>query len=166
MSLKIFEKPGDTPIQFVDRFQGNIELYIKREDLIHPLVSGNKWRKLKYNLIEAHSRGYNKLVTFGGAFSNHILATAAAGAACGFETVGIIRGEIIQPLNPTLEQATDLGMKLVSVTREEYRRKSDPEFQEKLKQQVGDGYLIPEGGTNVMAGEGCAEITAGGGRCL
>lgn len=161
MSLKIFETPGDTPVQFVDRFPGNIELYIKREDLIHPLVSGNKWRKLKYNLMEAHSLGYNKLVTFGGAFSNHILATAAAGAACGFKTVGIIRGEIVRPLNPTLEQAANLGMTLVAVTREEYRRKSDPKFQEKLKQQIGNAYLIPEGGTNVLAVKGCAEITAG-----
>ena len=158
--MKIFEQPGDTPVQYIDRYPGNITLYLKREDLIHPLVSGNKWRKLKYNLIDARSRGYNMVITFGGAFSNHIYATAAAGAACGLETVGIIRGEISEPLNSTLKQASEWGMKLIAVTREEYRKRSDPDYQAQLKEQFGKSYLIPEGGTNVLALKGCAEITA------
>jgi len=159
--LKIFEHPGQTPVQLIDRYEGNIELFMKREDLIHPLVSGNKWRKLKYNMIEAHTLGYNRIITFGGAFSNHVHATAAAGPACGLETIGIIRGDIVEPLNPTLRQASEWGMKLVAVTREEYRMRSDPEFQAELKKRFGNCYLIPEGGTNVLALKGCAEITIG-----
>ena len=159
MSLKIFDHPGAAPVQFIGCFEDNIQLYIKREDLIHSVVSGNKWRKLKYNLIEARSQGCKKIITFGGAFSNHIHATAAAGAACGFETIGMIRGEIVKPLNPTLKQASEWGMQLLPVSRSEYRMKSDPEFLEQLKRRFGDYYLIPEGGTNLLALKGCAEMT-------
>ena len=100
------------PIEFVDNFPDNIKLYIKREDLIHPFISGNKWRKLKYNLIDAYHNGNSSILTFGGAFSNHIFATAAAGSACGMDTIGIIRGEIPEPLNPTLTQAAAWGIEV------------------------------------------------------
>ena len=158
MSLAIFDNPGETPIQFVECFPDNIKLYIKREDLIHPLVSGNKWRKLKYNMIETGKRGCSSILTFGGAFSNHIHATAAAGAACGIKTIGVIRGEIVEPLNLTLKQASEWGMKLVSVSRQEFKRKTDPDFLSDLESKYGKFYLIPEGGTNTLALKGCAEM--------
>ena len=158
MSLEIFDNPGETPIEFVDNFPDNIKLYIKREDIIHPLISGNKWRKLKYNLIDAHHNGYSRILTFGGAFSNHIFAAAAAGAACEIDTIGIIRGEILEPLNPTLTQAAAWGMKLVSVTRQEFKRKTDHEFLSVLKEIYGEFYLIPEGGSNTLALKGSAEM--------
>src|SRR5690606_32738092 len=89
-----------------------IRLLIKREDLIHPEISGNKWRKLKYNLLKAKDEGYTRIVTFGGAYSNHIYATAAASYEFGFESIGIIRGEETLPLNHTLGFASKKGMKL------------------------------------------------------
>ncbi len=159
MPLKIFDNAAATPIQLIDYFDDNIALYIKREDLIHPLVSGNKWRKLKYNLLEARRSGYDRIITFGGAFSNHIHATAAAASLGGFKSTGVIRGEIVQPLNPTLQQAVDWGMELVPIDRERYRKKTDHRFLERLKSQVGDGYIIPEGGTNLLAIKGCREMT-------
>ena len=87
----------------------NIQLYILREDLTHPEISGNKWRKLKYNIIEAQEKGFDTILTFGGAFSNHIAATAAAGKKYGLKTIGIIRGEEHLPLNPTLLLAQKHG---------------------------------------------------------
>lgn len=135
-----------------------VELLIKREDLNHPIISGNKWRKLKYNLLEAKKQGYSKLLTFGGAFSNHIYATAGAGKEFGFETIGIIRGEEHLPLNPTLSFAIASGMHLEYMDRATYRSKSAPEVINLLKQQFGDFYLIPEGGTNSLAIQGCEEI--------
>ena len=86
-------------------------IYMLRLDMIHPTVNGNKWFKLKYNLIEARNKGYDTLLTFGGAYSNHIHATAAAGKIFGFNTIGIIRGEEHLPLNPTLRFAEEQGMK-------------------------------------------------------
>ena len=106
----------------------SISLHIKREDLLHPIISGNKFRKLKYNLEEAKNKGFKKLLTFGGAFSNHILAVAAAGKEFGFETTGIIRGDELHDKiaeNPTLKQAQELGMDFLFVTREEYRNKEE-----------------------------------------
>ena len=85
------EKSQNQKIEMV--FPNGIELYIKREDLLHPIISGNKFRKLKYNLEEAKKLGFKKILTFGGAFSNHIVAVAGAGVAFGFETIGVIRGE-------------------------------------------------------------------------
>ncbi len=131
---------------------------IKREDLNHPVISGNKWRKLKYNLQEAKKLGHRKLLTFGGAYSNHIYATAGAGKEFDFETIGVIRGEEHLPLNPTLSFAKEAGMHLHYMDRTTYRRKSEPEVIKLLKQQYGDFYLIPDGGTNALAIEGCQEI--------
>lgn len=138
-----------------------ISLYIKREDLLHPYVSGNKLRKLKYNLLQAKNENKQTLLTFGGAFSNHILAVAAAGKEQGFETIGIIRGEELQDKiseNPTLQKAQDFGMVFEFVGREIYREKNNPEFIQQLAEKFGDFYLIPEGGTNDLAVKGCEEI--------
>ena len=137
----------------------NIQLYVLREDLIHPTISGNKWRKLFYNLQEAKHQGKNQLLTFGGAFSNHIAATAAAGKQFGFKTIGIIRGEEHLPLNPTLQLAYENGMQFHYVDRTFYREKKyDVLFLETLKEQYGDFYLVPEGGSNAFAVKGCTEI--------
>ena len=139
----------------------NITLFIKREDLLHPEMSGNKIRKLKYNLIQAKKENKNTLLTFGGAFSNHILAVAAAGKERGFKTIGIIRGEELREKieqNQTLQKVQKFGMFLEFVTRQEYRVKNNPEFIMELGTKFGDFYLIPEGGTNELAIKGCEEI--------
>ncbi len=133
-------------------------IYIKREDKFHPAISGNKWRKLKYNLIEAKKQRKKILLTFGGAYSNHIYATAAAGKLFGFRTIGLIRGEEHLPLNPTLTFAKNNGMKIHYVSRSEYRRRYDSGFIEEVYEKFGDVYLIPEGGTNLLALKGAAEI--------
>ncbi len=138
-----------------------IELYVKREDLLHPIISGNKFRKLKYNLLEARRLGCKRLLTFGGAFSNHIVAVAGAGKEFGFETIGIIRGEELQDKiqqNPSLLRAEQFGMQFNFVDRTQYRDKMDPDFLELLAARYGSFYLIPEGGTNELAIQGCEEI--------
>lgn len=139
----------------------SIKLFIRREDLIHPFISGNKYRKLKYNLQQAKAENQTTLLTFGGAFSNHIVATAYAGKEHGFKTIGVIRGEELASKineNPTLKFAQDCGMKFVFVTRENYRLKESEDFITELKQKLGSFYLIPEGGTNEFAIKGCEEI--------
>ena len=138
-----------------------IHLYIKREDTIHPLISGNKYRKLKYNLLEAKKQGKDNLLTFGGAFSNHIAATACAGHEQGIKTIGVIRGEELQDNwqdNPTLTLAHEHGMQFHFVSRADYRLKSEPLFIQNLKDRFGDVYVLPEGGTNDLAVKGCMEI--------
>ena len=142
-----------------------VELFIKREDLIHPYISGNKFRKLKYNLEEAKKLKKKSLLTFGGAFSNHIVATAVAGKIAGFKTFAIIRGEelglnLTKTLeeNATLRKAHESGMKFHFVSREVYRQKASFGFIEKMKNKWGDFYLIPEGGTNIFGVQGCQEI--------
>jgi 1-aminocyclopropane-1-carboxylate deaminase len=142
-------------------FPNEITLHIKREDLIHPFISGNKFRKLKYNLLQAKAERKSKLITFGGAFSNHIAAVAYAGKENNLETIGIIRGDELESKiseNPTLTFAQNCGMKFEFVTREVYRTKTTPLFIEKLKEHYGDFYLVPEGGTNSLAVKGCKEI--------
>jgi 1-aminocyclopropane-1-carboxylate deaminase len=143
----------------------NYQLFIKREDQIHPLVSGNKFRKLKYNLKEALDQKKTTLLTFGGAFSNHILATAIAGKSTGFKTIGIIRGDELGvdlektfASNSTLRNASKHGMQFDFVSRETYRNKTSIEFTEILQKKYGDFYYIPEGGTNSLAVKGCEEI--------
>lgn len=136
-----------------------IELHIKREDLLHPTISGNKWRKLKYNVIEALEHNYDTILTFGGAFSNHIAATAAAGEQFNLKTIGIIRGdELKEGDNHTLRFAKEMGMKLVFVSRDEYKMKTEPAYLESLKERFGEFYLVPEGGANMEGITGCAEI--------
>ncbi|MDD7888178.1 1-aminocyclopropane-1-carboxylate deaminase/D-cysteine desulfhydrase [Flavivirga sp. 57AJ16] len=138
-----------------------VELFIKREDEIHPFVSGNKYRKLKYNLLEAKKNGFKTLLTFGGAFSNHIAAVASAGNLLGFKTIGIIRGEELEDKifdNETLSFAKQNGMQFKFVSRRDYRDKTTEAFLAKLKEVFNDFYLIPEGGTNNLAIKGCEEI--------
>ena len=135
-----------------------VSVFIKRDDLIHPNISGNKWRKLKYNLKEAKEVGHDSLLTFGGAFSNHILAVANAGKLYGFKTIGIIRGESSYRNNPTLSSATEVGMQLEFISRNGYRRKNEASFISEISNRLGDFYLIPEGGSNCLAIKGCQEI--------
>jgi 1-aminocyclopropane-1-carboxylate deaminase len=137
-----------------------IRIWLKRDDLIHPEIPGNKWRKLKYNLVEATRQGHRSLLTFGGAYSNHIRATAAAGHYCGFSTIGIIRGEQHLPLNPSLAYAVSRGMRLKYMDRPTYRAKSAPGVIAALRQEFGSFYLLPEGGSNELAVRGCSEIPA------
>jgi 1-aminocyclopropane-1-carboxylate deaminase len=142
-------------------FPNEITLHIKREDLIHPFISGNKFRKLKYNLLQAKAEKKSKLLTFGGAFSNHIAAVAYAGKENNLETIGIIRGEELESKiseNPTLTFAQNCGMKFEFVSREDYKTKATNTFIEDLKGRYGDFYLVPEGGTNSYAVKGCEEI--------
>ena len=152
---------ADSPLQqlqspFLE--EANVLLYVKRDDLIHPQFGGNKWRKLKYNLINARENQFDTLLTFGGAWSNHIYATAAAGKYFGFKTIGIIRGEQHSPLNATLSFAKACGMQLHYITRAEYRQKNETLFIQKLKQKFGNVYILPEGGSNALAIKGCKEI--------
>ncbi|MGK0365607.1 MAG: 1-aminocyclopropane-1-carboxylate deaminase [Saprospiraceae bacterium] len=147
-----------SPLQEIPFPDGRIRLFIKRDDLLHPQISGNKWRKIKYNLHEMQRQDKKTLLTFGGAFSNHIAAAAAAGKVYGFQTIGIIRGEELDAANATLRFAEENGMHLKFISRTDYRRKGDGEFLEELKQEFGDFYMLPEGGTNCFALPGCAEI--------
>lgn len=135
-----------------------LQLFIKRDDLIHPVISGNKWRKLKYNLLQAQREQHHTLLTFGGAWSNHIHATAAAGYYYGFKTIGIIRGAAPETFSATLVDAQHWGMQLHFVNREQYRLKNTHSFITRLQQQFGDFYLLPEGGSNTLAIQGCGEI--------
>jgi len=137
-----------------------VRLYLRREDLLFPRLSGNKYRKLKFNLEEARRQGFRRLITFGGAYSNHIHATAAAGRLYGFDTLGLIRGEELQerPLNPTLEDARQAGMQLVFLSRAEYARRGSPDFQKNCLARYGPAYLLPEGGTNELAIQGLSLI--------
>jgi 1-aminocyclopropane-1-carboxylate deaminase len=138
-----------------------ISLFIKREDAIHPIISGNKYRKLKYNIQEARKKAFSTLLTFGGAYSNHIAATACVGQEYGFTTIGVIRGEELVDkwkTNPTLRLAKKHGMQLHFVSREMYRKKDNSSFLNELRDRFGNFYTIPEGGTNLLAVKGCEEI--------
>lgn len=138
--------------------KAGITVFVKREDLNHPHISGNKWWKLKYNLEAAILTGHDTLLTFGGAYSNHIYATAAAANELNLKSIGVIRGEEIHPLNNTLRFATEKGMQLLFVSRSEYRNRSLPQFLLDLRSRFGPFYFIPEGGTNLLAVKGCAEF--------
>ena len=133
-------------------------LFLKRDDLINADIPGNKWRKLKYNLASARKQDHHVLLTFGGAYSNHIRVTAAAGHYFGFTTIGVIRGEEHLPLNPSLDYAVRHGMRLTYLDRAAYREKMSPEVIAMLHHQFGEFYLLPEGGSNAEALRGCAEI--------
>ncbi|MDX1667074.1 MAG: pyridoxal-phosphate dependent enzyme, partial [Saprospiraceae bacterium] len=141
-----------------------VRLFIKRDDLLvlpayggDEAFSGNKWRKLKYNLLAARTGGQNRLLTFGGAYSNHLAATASAGKLFGFETVGIVRGEEIGDDNPTLSHCRRCDMQLEFVSRADYRLKTNPYTIQKLRKRFGAFFLLPEGGTNTLALRSCSE---------
>ena len=151
----------NTPVEEVHDLllkERKISLFVKREDLNHEQMSGNKWHKLKYNIQEARNQRKDTLLTFGGAYSNHIYAVAAAGKLFKLNTIGIIRGEEHLPLNPTLSFAKENGMKIHYLDRTSYRIKNSAEILEKLRKKFGDFYLLPEGGTNEFAVKGCSEI--------
>lgn len=153
----------DKKMNLTDKIKLSIgkEICIRKEYLNHTFVSGNKYRKLKYNLTEAKAKNLKTLLTFGGAYSNHIAAVSLAGKMADFNTIGIIRGEELAAEisnNPTLSFAQKNGMQLRFVSREDYRSKNSKEFQEILKNKFGNFYQIPEGGTNALAVKGCEEI--------
>ncbi|OOQ59279.1 1-aminocyclopropane-1-carboxylate deaminase/D-cysteine desulfhydrase [Mucilaginibacter pedocola] len=131
-----------------------IEVYIKRDDMIHPLISGNKWRKLKYLLQKAQDEGKTHLITFGGAYSNHLLATAAAAAKFGFRSTGIVRGEEVE--NDTLFMCRLHGMQLLFTDRDSYRDK--PALFEKHFGNNADAFFIDEGGASAEGAQGCSEL--------
>ena len=136
----------------------SVKLLVKREDLNHAVVSGNKWWKLKYNLEEAIKQKQDTILTFGGAYSNHIYATAGACKELGLKSIGMIRGEGVEPLNSTLAFAQTCGMKLQYISRTDYRKKNDPEFLSSLEEKFGRCFIVPEGGTNTLAVRGCEEL--------
>jgi 1-aminocyclopropane-1-carboxylate deaminase len=168
LATRLAEVVGHSPLTYLpDPFPDPvpIRLWLKRDDLLHPLVSGNKWRKLKYNLLEASRLELDgsppgTLLTFGGAYSNHLHATAAAGTLFGFQTIGIVRGNELahRPLNPTLAFCQQQGMGLHFVSRSDYQRKDDPTYLTELQERFGPCYIVPEGGTNALAVLGTSEI--------
>lgn len=136
-------------------------VHIRREDLVHPYISGNKFRKLKYNIQFALEQGYEEILTFGGAYSNHILATAVAAHQAGLGSIGIIRGEELKSSlhnNFTLRMAEKHGMRFLFLTRETYRHKENKEYLNLLQSQYPKAFILPEGGNNPMGVKGCEEI--------
>jgi 1-aminocyclopropane-1-carboxylate deaminase len=156
--MKYFQEKN----QLIDLGQYQLNrLSVKREDLLGDGISGNKLRKLKYNVAKAKEQGATKILTFGGAYSNHILAASFVKKQYGIDVIGVVRGEeLINKVkqNPTLSLAQDNGMKFHFVSREEYKQKTSPIFLKKLKEKFGSFYLLPEGGTNDLAVKGCEEI--------
>lgn len=136
----------------------NIQLFIKRDELIHPVIQGNKWRKLKYNLLAAAQQSADTLLSFGGPYSNHLHALAAAGQLFNFKTIGIVRGERPQTLSPSLQDMQHWGMQLEFISRADYRKRESDEFIQQLRKQFGAFYLIPEGGNNTAGRYGCGEL--------
>ena len=152
----------DQPInQFIATFNNNVSLYIKRDDLLHPFISGNKLRKLKYNLQHVKENNFTTIVTFGGAFSNHIAATAFAGFKNNIKTVGIIRGDELEKNysnNPTLAFAEKHGMTFEFVSRTNYLQRAEISFLATLQNKYPNSFILPEGGSNQLAIKGCEEI--------
>jgi 1-aminocyclopropane-1-carboxylate deaminase len=136
-----------------------VQLFIQRDDQLHPFVSGNKWRKLKYNIVQAKKEAKEGLLTFGGAYSNHIAATAAAAEESGLKSIGIIRGEDVDISNPTLGFAKDCGMELMLVSRSDFRKYREERWQPEFLMNYPEYYILPEGGSNDLAVKGCAEIS-------
>jgi len=135
-----------------------VDVYVKRDDLIHPEISGNKWRKLKLNFEKFHQGKYESILTFGGAFSNHIAATASLGNSAGIKTIGIIRGEeLTAESNDTLKQASANGMKLIFVSRDKYSERYERIYHEELRREYGNILLIEEGGANFLGAMGIAD---------
>lgn len=157
------DPPPPSPLEEVDdeRFaRHGLRLLLKRDDLLHPEVTGNKWRKLAPNLRAAAAGGHRTLLTFGGAYSGHLRATAAAGRMLGLATIGVVRGHELadRPLNDSLAGCVRDGMRLHFVTRAAYRRRADPAFAEELRARFGDFLALPEGGSNAAAVRGCAGL--------
>ena len=141
---------------------GEVNVVVKRDDKNHEFVQGNKMRKLKYNLIEANRSAADTLITFGGAYSNHLLATAFAAQACGFQSVGVVRGDELADntavWSETLFNCQEFGMQLVFVSRSDYRLKEKSQTFQQLIKSKPNSYVLPEGGSNHLALEGVAEL--------
>ncbi|WP_237064714.1 1-aminocyclopropane-1-carboxylate deaminase/D-cysteine desulfhydrase [Microbulbifer guangxiensis] len=140
--------------QLPEELYPGVDVWIRRDDLLDPLISGNKAYKLLFNLIEAREQGAEKIITCGGAWSNHIHAVAAAGRRFGFQTIGIIRGERPKQLSATLQDAERFGMELRFVTRDLYRQRSDKDFLNLLGLDASSSLFIPEGGANLAGAQG------------
>ncbi|MDQ3049711.1 MAG: pyridoxal-phosphate dependent enzyme [Bacteroidota bacterium] len=139
-------------------YEGGTRVTVRRLDLMDPVSGGNKWFKLKYNLVRFHKEGFEELVTFGGAYSNHIAAVARAGKELKFSTTGIIRGEPASITNATLSRAAKDGMQLIFLNREAYRKKDNPTFVQEVLNGKKNYMVIPEGGCNTEGVLGCREI--------
>lgn len=156
--MELPHRPFYQELSFLDSPSLIKKIVVKREDVIHPVISGNKWRKLYYNLEQAKVRGNHTLLTFGGAYSSHVAAVAQAGKDHSFKTIGVIRGEEPESYSNTLLQAQKNGMKLHFMDRSTYRLKQSADVIDKLKEKHGVFYLIPEGGSNFYGTNGCIEI--------
>lgn len=161
MNTKIFDITQITPLTktcYKLNSGQNIHFQMKRDDLIDPQISGNKWRKLKFNFQQLDTDRYDGIASFGGAFSNHIAALSAAGKQANIKTIGFIRTHEIDINNPTLSLAMQNDMQLIALSREEYRKRHEPEFIEQLQIAHPNYYFVPEGGSNHLAAEGLAEL--------
>ncbi|WP_298941139.1 pyridoxal-phosphate dependent enzyme [uncultured Psychromonas sp.] len=157
----LYQTMGHSPLQVLTHpllTEKSITVSVKRDDLLHPDISGNKWRKLKYNLLYAEANNKNHLISFGGAFSNHIHALAAACHHFKFQSTGIIRGEAHYASNSTLSQVQKWGMELQFIDRKTYRLKAQEAYLTTLQAQYPDAYIIPEGGSNKLAVPGVEEV--------
>ncbi|UZE97447.1 1-aminocyclopropane-1-carboxylate deaminase/D-cysteine desulfhydrase [Alkalimarinus alittae] len=157
------KEPKDIPVislncELLD--DSGVELWVARLDLVDPLISGNKWFKLKYNLLQALDQGATHVVSFGGAYSNHLHALAAACHRLGLKSTAVIRGELVSPYNATLQDCELWGMSFLPVSRIEYREKTSPKFLQSLHDQLGEFYLVPEGGSNTLAVQGMSEVAS------
>lgn len=153
-----FEKAVIEQVNFSEWKDSGIEVFVKREDLSDPIVSGNKWRKLKYNVEQFKLQGNEKILSFGGAFSNHLHAVARVGEVLNIPTIGIVRGERASVLSETLLDCEQMGMELQFVSRERYSEKEAKGFQQDLRSEHGNIFIIPEGGNNFRGVIGCQEI--------
>lgn len=145
-------------IHFSEWKDSGVQVFVKREDLIDPKVSGNKWRKLIYNIEQFKLSKKDAVLSFGGAFSNHLHSLARVGEVHGIKTIGIVRGEEPKLLSSTLQDCLDMGMELHFVSREEYRMKDEKSYKEELHEKFGSIYIVPEGGNNYYGLIGCQEI--------
>ncbi|MFT7591495.1 MAG: 1-aminocyclopropane-1-carboxylate deaminase [bacterium] len=147
-----------TPIVAIETpfiLESEVQIFMKRDDLIHQFISGNKWYKLKYNFASFEKTPLSKIATFGGAYSNHLIATAAACAMKGVPCVGIVRGEELNTnSNHVLRLCSEYGMELQFVERSTYKR---PKVLTSMLKSDGF-FVIPEGGDNVFGRQGCMEI--------
>ena len=141
--------------------QKRLSVYLRRDDVASEHYPGNKWYKLFYNLQAVIQSGQKTVLSFGGAYSNHIHALAAMGKQYRLNTVGIIRGYPPKVLSPTLQDAREWGMELLFLNHDAYRKKDLSQFSEQLKQQYGDYYCLPEGGDNLLGAKGCQAIADG-----
>ena len=146
-------------LQRLQNLPGAATVSVLRLDELDTYVTGNKGYKLKHNLLQMQAEGHERLLTFGGAYSNHLVAVAAAGRRLRIETIGVVRGELYEPLNPRLSFAASCGMHLHAMSRDDYRHKASEQILSRLRATYGDFYCIPEGGSNALGVRGCEEIS-------